>query len=97
MLNGKQRRHLRSLGHHLDPVVHVGKGGLTEGVISAADIALEEHELIKIRLGENAGVDRHEVAAALAEACSAELGGVLGRTALLYRKRKKDSAIQLPS
>lgn len=96
MLNGKQRRYLRSLGHHLEPVVHVGKEGLSEGLIQATETALERHELIKIRLGENAGVDRHEVAAALAEACSAELAGVLGRTALVYRRRKEEPAITLP-
>ena len=52
MLTGKQRRYLRSLGHHLDPVIHVGKEGISEGLIGAADVALEEHELIKIKLGE---------------------------------------------
>lgn len=96
MLTGKQRRYLRSLGHHLDPVIHVGKEGVSEGLIGAADVALEQHELIKIKLGESAG-DRHEMAAALAEACSAELAGVLGRTALLYRRRKEEPAIRLPT
>jgi RNA-binding protein len=95
MLTGKQRRYLRSLGHHLQPVVHVGKDGVTEGLVDATLEALEQHELIKIKLGESAG-DRHELAAALADKCAAELGGVLGRTALLYRRRKKKPAIQLP-
>ncbi|HZS39481.1 MAG TPA: ribosome assembly RNA-binding protein YhbY [Polyangia bacterium] len=96
MLTGKQRHYLRGLGHHLDPIVHVGKDGLSEGVAQALDAALAQHELVKVRLGESAGVDRHEVAASLAESVSAELVQVLGRTLLLYRARPDEPAIVLP-
>lgn len=95
-LTGKQRRFLRGLGHHLQPVVHVGKDGLTEGVVGALDVALEEHELIKVRLGESVGDDRRGVAAALAEAAGAELAQVLGRTLLLYRRRQAEPIVHLP-
>jgi len=97
VLSGKQRRHLRGLGHKLDAVVHLGKDGLSEGIVGALDTALETHELIKVRLLESVGADRHEVADALAEASNSELVQVLGRTLLLYRARKKDPAIKLPS
>lgn len=95
MLNGKQRRYLRSLGHHLDPVVQVGKEGVSEPLVQAMEAALERHELVKVRFGESAG-DRHALAEAVAKACNAELAGVLGRTALVYRRRKKDPTIKLP-
>jgi RNA-binding protein len=95
-LGGKQRRYLRGLGHHLDAVVQVGKDGLTEGLTQALDAALEDHELVKIRLGEAVTADRHEVADALAAACKGELVQVLGRTVLIYRRRRKDPKIQLP-
>ena len=58
VLNGKQRRYLRALGHHRDPVVQVGKEGISEGLVSALDVALETHELVKVKLGETAGADR---------------------------------------
>lgn len=90
MLTGKQRRHLRSLGHHLEPVVHIGKEGLTEGLYAAATEALLTHELIKLRVGEAAPGERHELAAELARHTQAELVQVLGRTALLYRRRPDD-------
>lgn len=96
MLNGKQRRFLRSLGHHLDPVVLVGKDGLSEGLVAALDVALEQHELVKVKLGESAGADRRALGAALAEASQSELAQVLGRTVLLYRRRQKDPEIRLP-
>jgi RNA-binding protein len=95
MLNGKQRRYLRSIGHRLVPVVWVGKEGVSEPLVEAAGTALETHELIKVKIGEGAG-DRHEIAEALATACKAELAGVLGRTALVYKRRKKDPQIRLP-
>jgi RNA-binding protein len=95
MLTGKQRRHLRALGHHLEPVVLVGKEGISQALVESAKVALETHELVKVRISENAG-GRHELADELAKACGAELAGVLGRTALVYKRRKKDPKIKLP-
>ena len=96
VLNGKQRRYLRALGHHCDPVVQVGKDGLTEGLVAALDVALETHELVKVKLGEAAGTDRRALGAAVAESAGGELVQVLGRTVLVYRRRKSDPEITLP-
>ena len=95
-LTGKQRRHLRALGHHLGAVVQVGHEGVTDAVVKQADAQLEAHELIKIKVSENAPDDRQQTAAALAGKCGAHLAQVLGRTALLYRRRKEKPAIVLP-
>jgi len=95
-LTGKQRRHLRALGHHLSAVVQVGHGGVTDAVARQAAAQLEAHELIKVKVSENAPQDRQEAAALLAEKCSAQLAQVLGRTALLYRRRKEKPEIVLP-
>jgi RNA-binding protein len=92
-LNGKQRRKLRALGHHLEPVVLVGQHGVTEGVIAATHQALEDHELIKVKVAEGPE-DRHEAADRLAEATKSEVAQVLGRTVLLFRKRKEDSKFE---
>ena len=95
-MTGKQRRYLRGLGHHLDPVVLVGKDGLSEGLMNALDAALQQHELIKVKLGESAGADRRAIGAAVAESAGAELVQVLGRTVLVYRRRADDPQIVLP-
>ena len=95
-LSGKQRRYLRGLGHDLEPIVQIGKLGLTDAVTSAVDTALHEHELIKVRIGTECPDDRHDVAERLAPAVKSEVAQVLGRTLLLWRKRPKDSKIQLP-
>jgi RNA-binding protein len=95
VLTGKQRRQLRALGHHLEPVVQVGKEGASEGVLVALEAALLDHELVKLRLGENAPGDRHDLAAALATACGGELAQVLGRTVLVYRAHPEEPQIVL--
>ncbi|HEX7600709.1 MAG TPA: ribosome assembly RNA-binding protein YhbY, partial [Polyangiaceae bacterium] len=84
-LSGKQRRYLRSLGHHLDPVVQLGKLGLGDGVVRAISAALEKHELVKVRIGTECPEDRHAIAERLTPALGAELAGALGRTLLYYR------------
>jgi RNA-binding protein len=88
-LGGKARRHLRALGHHLKPVVLAGKDGITDALCAATDTALEDHELIKVKLGENASGDRHDLCEELAARSRSELIGVVGRTALLYRRHPK--------
>lgn len=85
MLNGKQKRFLRGLGHNLKPVVMIGKGEISETVCAETTAALESHELIKIKILESCLTDRHEIAESLARGCSAEVVQVLGRTILLYR------------
>ncbi len=89
-LNGKDRAFLRSLAHDLNPLVQVGMEGVSEGVQEAVAVVLEEHELIKIRFGQNFGGDRKEASAALAQAVGADLTQVIGRVAVLYRPRGKD-------
>jgi RNA-binding protein len=96
MLSGKQRRHLRALGHHLDPVVQLGKSGLTDGALSAIAQALDTHELVKVRVGTECPEDRHDLAGRLGPALSAELAGLTGRTMLIYRRHPKEPKIKLP-
>lgn len=93
-LNGKQRRSLRASGHHLEPVVIVGAQGVTDGVVAAVEQALRDHELVKIKIAAEGPMDRHEAAEELARRTGAELAQVLGRTALLFKKRKEKSKFE---
>lgn len=96
MLTGKQKRHLRGLGHDLKPVLLIGKNGVNAASTAETDAALATHELIKVKILESCDTDRHEVAEALAVACGADVAQILGRTLLLYR-RGENPAIELPS
>jgi len=95
-LTGKQRRHLRALGQALRATLNVGHEGVSDALVRQADALLEAHELVKVRVGENAPADRHATAEALAHRTRAHLAQVLGRTALLYRKRAEEPTIVLP-
>jgi RNA-binding protein len=96
VLTGKQRRHLRALGHDLKVVVQIGKQGIDDGLVAAIDRALHDHELIKIRVGEGAGLDRHEAADAIAGRTRSEVAQVLGNIVLLYRAHPDEPEIVLP-
>jgi RNA-binding protein len=80
------RQALRSAGHHLSPVVQIGKEGPSPGLTRALDAQLLAHELIKVKVGTESPVDRFEAAAWLAGLPGASVAQVLGRTVLLYRK-----------
>lgn len=84
-----EKKRFRRIGHELKPVVMTGGEGLTEGVAAEVERALEDHELIKVRIN---GEDREERAAAmqaLAAHCRAEVVQVIGKIVLLYRAAKK--------
>jgi RNA-binding protein len=83
-LTNKQRRWLKGQAHSLDPFIHVGKGGLSEGVLEQAEAALARHELVKARFSAERE-ERSAQAADLAARTGAELIATIGRVAILYR------------
>jgi len=95
-LTGKQKRYLRGLGHHLNPVVQVGQRGVHESVIEKVLEELGHHELIKLKVGQDCLETAKEAGETLAEACEASLVQVIGRMVLLYRAREKKPEIKLP-
>lgn len=89
-LTGKQVRQLRGLGHHLNPVVMIGRNDISDEITRVTDEALEAHELIKVRLQEGCDLDRKEAARLLAEATGSAVVQILGKTILLYRPSEKN-------
>jgi RNA-binding protein len=95
-LSEKQRRHLKGLAHPLKPVILMGNSGLTDPVVAETQRALNDHELIKVRLP---GLDREERDAALALlAARTESTMVtrIGHVAVLYRAHPTLPRIVLP-
>lgn len=87
----KQRSKLRSLAQNIEPVGQVGKGGLSENMISGLSDALEKRELIKITVLNNAEDDISDIAAELAEKLGAEVVCVIGHKVVLYRLSHKEN------
>jgi RNA-binding protein len=96
MLSGKQKRYLRSLAHHLDPIFQVGKGGVNDNLIRQVKDALEARELIKISVLQNCEWDKDEVAEQLATGAEAELVQTIGKIIVLYKESKEKKRIELP-
>ncbi len=94
-LDGKQRRKLRALGHHLAVVVQVGQEGVTPGVVAALEQALWDHELVKVKLASDDRDSRRAQAATLAAETGAQVAQVLGRTVLLYKPNPDKPRIEL--
>jgi len=84
-LKGNQRSYLSKTAHSLKPVVMIGGGGLTDGVIGAVKEALECHELIKVRFIEHKE-NRKEIAVEMAEKSHAELVRIIGNVVVLYKE-----------
>jgi len=96
VLKGKQTRYLRSLAHHLNPLIQVGKGGITGNLLEQVDLALEAHELIKVSVLETSPQSRDDVGRVLVEETGAQCVQTIGRLVVLYRPSKKEPKIQLP-
>jgi RNA-binding protein len=83
--------------------VQIGKEGVTLAVRRACAVALADHELIKVKLGQSVDAGREEIAVGLAQDTRAHVAQVLGRTFLLYKswppgkKRKGHERIRLPA
>jgi len=97
MLTAKQRQYLKGLAHPLSPVVRVGKGGLTPNIVEETKKSILAHELIKVRLDLDDAGSRRELAEGLARAADAEVASMIGKLAILYRRREEKPKIKLPS
>ncbi|MBQ9179931.1 MAG: ribosome assembly RNA-binding protein YhbY [Firmicutes bacterium] len=96
MITGKQRSYLRKLGQQLDPMVFIGKAGLTENIKKELENNFEARELVKVKLQEGADLDAKTVANELAEELGAEFVQAIGRKFVLYRESKENKQIELP-
>ena len=96
ILTSKQRAYLRGLANPLSPILHAGKGEISDAMLKQADDALTARELIKGRVLETAPASPRETAEAIAAAVGAQVVQVVGRTFVLYRRNDKEPVIQLP-
>ena len=89
-LSSQQKKSLRSIAHHLDPVVAVSERGLSEGITEETERALNDHELIKVF--DNDRAVRQEIANELAEKTGSVVLQKIGKIAVLYRKNPNANA-----
>lgn len=90
MLNSTQRSKLKSLANTLNPIFHIGKGGINDNLVNDINTALDAHELIKIAVLRNADTSAKDM---LEEVCSrtgAEAVIAIGSKFVVYKRSRRD-------
>ena len=95
-LTGKQKNYLRGVAHSLNPVVMIGAKGLSDTVMNEIELALEKHELIKIKLPSNAKSEKVTLLAQITNQSNSEAVQLIGRIGVIYRAANEPK-IMLPS
>lgn len=96
MITAKQRKYLKSLAHKLEPVLLIGKSGVTDNVLKEIDSALEARELVKVKVLKNSLLNPAELANDLSEQLRAEYVQSIGNKFTIYRESEEKKKIELP-
>ncbi len=88
-LPAQDKKRFRTIAHSLSPIVTIAQKGLAESVLKEIDRALEEHELIKVKIFAADRDARKEIIAEVCELAGAELVQSIGNIAVLYRRAAK--------
>ena len=94
-MNTRQKRFLRGMTHHLNPVVMIADKGLSENVLAELENALDHHELIKVKLRTDRDA-RAVIIHTIEQQCRAELVHKIGQVACFYRRNPDKPVIELP-
>jgi len=96
VLTAAQKRHLRALAHSLKPVILMGAKGCTEALLAELAIALDRHELVKVKVTGEDRDERDAVIAQLQTTTGAALVQRIGNIAVLFRRNAEKPLIVLP-
>lgn len=88
-LSAAQRREYRAIAHNLKPIILIGDNGLSEGLMQELDRALNDHELIKVKVASTDREVRSEVIDELCRQSGAELVQTIGKIAIVLRRAKQ--------
>lgn len=84
----ERKKQLRTIGHKLNPIVTIAGNGLSDGVVNELNRALNDHELIKVKLAFTEREERKEAIEALSQFANVEIIQEIGKVVLLYRANK---------
>jgi len=90
-----QLKSLKNLAHHLKPIVTIGQNGITENVLNELEIALNYHELVKIKLAAGQREERQEMIRKICKQTKADKVQEIGKTLTLFRRNPEKPKIQL--
>ncbi len=85
MINQKDKKRFRAIGHHLSPIVTIADKGLSTGVLAELSRAITDHELIKIKVLTGDREERKETIAQIKQQLEVEIVQSIGKVALIYK------------
>jgi len=94
MLTSKERAQLRAMANGIDTIVLIGKGGISENVLTQVDEALAARQLIKCRVLETAMLTAREAANEIADQTGSEPVQAIGTRFVLYREDPEKPLLQ---
>ena len=95
-MTSKQRAFLKKEAHDLEPIVRIGKEGLTDNIVKSLLDAINSRELIKVKILQNLDADKdeaRELAEELSKKSGAELVGIIGKIMIFYKENKDKPVI----
>lgn len=95
MLNSKQRALLRGIASNYETIFQIGKGGISETLISQVDDALRKRELIKLRVLDNSMYTAREAAEEIASKTGSEVVQVIGSRFVIFKRNPKEPVIDI--
>lgn len=95
-MTSKQRAYLKSLAMTMDPVIHIGKSGVTPELVQSVEEAIEKRELIKLAVLKNCMEAPRGIADQVAQRTRSECVQIIGKKIVLYRKNRDKPGIKLP-
>ena len=90
-MTSKQRAFFKKEAHNLEPIVRIGKDGLSDNIVQSLLDAINSRELIKVKVLQNLDADKddtREMAEELSRKSGAELVGVIGKIIIFYKENK---------
>jgi RNA-binding protein len=95
-LSASQKRYLRGFAHDLKPVILVGQKGVTAALLAEFALALEHHELVKVKLADDDRESRAESIEQIRAHSRAEVVQTIGKVASFYRRNPERAQFALP-
>ena len=89
MPSGKLRQSLRGHGHRLSAIVQIGKGGITPAQVKQVEQALDDHELVKVKVAADSPSDRFAVAERLAQQPGVNIVQIVGGAIVIYKRHPR--------
>ena len=87
-LTSQQKQELKKQAHHLKPMIQIGKNGVNPQQIEQIKIALQNHQLIKIKFN-NKKTQKEQLTQKITSQTESELINLIGNTIIIYKEKSE--------